>query len=197
MADLPQYVRDAVRTESRIDTVTTDKALLLGTIGAFIAIGNVLDMIKKNVFYGKEIDTETLCDWWDRAADSFDLIMEHQDDPEDPTLIPEIILEGEIDTRMFHAMLGIATESTELLEALLSYIQGGDLDFVNVCEELGDVNWYQAIAVDTMEADFDKIFSVNIDKLRARFPEKFTEEKAIERDLGTERQILEDGNETI
>lgn len=197
MTDLPQYVADATRTESRIDEVVTDKNLLIGTIGALIAIGNVLDMIKKNVFYGKEIDLNLLSNRWEEAADSLWQIAETQADQDHPNLKPETILGGEIDTRIFHAIVGIATESTELLEALLKHIQGGDLDFVNVCEELGDVNWYQAIAIDTMEADFGNILSVNIEKLRTRFPEKFTEENAIVRDLDAERQVLEDGNETI
>jgi hypothetical protein len=36
-----------------------------------------------------------------------------------------------------------------------------------------------------------KICEINIKKLQARYPEKFTTEKAINRDLKTERTILE------
>lgn len=192
MTDLNKYVEDAIRTESRINEVTIDPNLLFGVLETFIAVGNILDMIKKNVFYEKEIDLDTLGDWWAKAEKGLYQIPVHQEE-----FSENITFAGDENTRIFHAIVGIATESTELLEALLKYIQGGDLDFVNVCEELGDVNWYQAIAVDTMEANFEKILNVNIDKLRARFPEKFTGENAIERDLNTERQILEDGNETI
>jgi hypothetical protein len=36
-----------------------------------------------------------------------------------------------------------------------------------------------------------KICEINIKKLQARYPEKFTTEKAVNRDLKTERTILE------
>lgn len=39
--------------------------------------------------------------------------------------------------------------------------------------------------------DIEKTAIINIEKLRARYPEKFTSENAINRDLKTERNILE------
>jgi hypothetical protein len=39
--------------------------------------------------------------------------------------------------------------------------------------------------------DLREILATNIAKLEARYPEKFTEEQAINRDLGAERQVLE------
>ena len=39
--------------------------------------------------------------------------------------------------------------------------------------------------------DGSKILDKNIEKLKSRFPEKFTTEKALNRDLKTEREILE------
>jgi NTP pyrophosphatase (non-canonical NTP hydrolase) len=41
------------------------------------------------------------------------------------------------------------------------------------------------------EFDFNKDLERNIKKLEARFPEKFSQEKALNRDLNTERKILE------
>lgn len=40
----------------------------------------------------------------------------------------------------------------------------------------------------------EDVCQVNIDKLKARYGEKFTSERAINRDLDTERNILEGGN---
>ena len=40
----------------------------------------------------------------------------------------------------------------------------------------------------------EDICQVNIDKLKARYGEKFSSERAINRDLDTERNILEEGN---
>jgi hypothetical protein len=36
-----------------------------------------------------------------------------------------------------------------------------------------------------------EVMDINIKKLEARYPEKFTEDKAINRDLEAERKILE------
>jgi len=42
--------------------------------------------------------------------------------------------------------------------------------------------------------DPSKVFEINIAKLKARYGEKFSTERAINRDLETEREILESGN---
>jgi hypothetical protein len=44
------------------------------------------------------------------------------------------------------------------------------------------------------DINLEKSFDVNIDKLRARYGDKFSSEKAINRDLETERNILEGKN---
>lgn len=50
-----------------------------------------------------------------------------------------------------------------------------------------------ALALRTLESDFDTEMRINIEKLQARFPSKFTEQDAEFRDLQKERQILEQG----
>lgn len=94
--------------------------------------------------------------------------------------------------RLLHAGIGIATESGEFLDALKKTVfYGKELDKVNLKEELGDVLWYIAIAMDELGTDFETEMNRNIEKLSARYPEKFTSEKAMNRDLDTERKILE------
>jgi NTP pyrophosphatase (non-canonical NTP hydrolase) len=94
--------------------------------------------------------------------------------------------------RLLHAGIGLATESGEFLDALKKHIfYGKELDRVNLREELGDIFWYCAIIADQFEVDFSEIMERNITKLKARYGEKFSESKAINRDLQTERQILE------
>ena len=48
--------------------------------------------------------------------------------------------------------------------------------------------------MNTYDIDIEKSFDVNIDKLRARYGDKFSSERAINRDLETERNILEGKN---
>ena len=66
-----------------------------------------------------------------------------------------------------------------------------ELDLVNVKEEIGDLLWYIAIMLNVLDTDFETVMRTNIAKLKARYPDKFTEEKATHRDLNKERQILE------
>lgn len=164
-----------------------------------------------------------------------------------------------ISDSLFHSAIGIQTEVWEIFEAL--FIKGGDLDTVNLREEVGDIMWYIAIAckklnfyeinfsedfdtskfsdytqyayqlnyqsielldsfkkalfynkkfdeekmkerlleiyrlggafVKLLDWDIVKICETNIKKLQARYPEKFTTKRAVNRDLDTERKILE------
>lgn len=99
--------------------------------------------------------------------------------------------------RMLHAFIGIATEAGELLDALKKHIfYGKGLDIVNVEEELGDLDWYQSIAIHALRLNryntsWEQIWEKNIAKLQARYPDKFTSESAVNRDLAAERAILE------
>ena len=94
--------------------------------------------------------------------------------------------------RILHAAIGCVTESGEMLDALKkSIFYGKPLDVVNVKEEAGDLLWYLAILFDEIGTDFETEMTRVINKLQTRFPEKFTEDNAFNRDLDTERKVLE------
>ena len=96
------------------------------------------------------------------------------------------------DMNLLHAAMGISTESGELMDAFKRKLfYGKELDVVNVKEEIGDVMWYIAILLRELDLDLEDVLQVNIDKLKARFPDKFTEKDALNRDLDKERNILE------
>jgi NTP pyrophosphatase (non-canonical NTP hydrolase) len=95
--------------------------------------------------------------------------------------------------RLLHAGIGLSTESGEFLDALKKHIfYGKELDKVNLAEEMGDLFWYMAIVADELGFEFEEVMERNITKLKARYGEKFSEEKAEKRDLDTEREILEE-----
>ena len=96
--------------------------------------------------------------------------------------------------RVLHAAMGCVTESGELMDALKkSTYYGKDLDVTNVLEEAGDILWYLAILFDELDTTFDKEMERVINKLKARFPDNFTEGDAFNRDLENERSVLEQG----
>lgn len=91
-----------------------------------------------------------------------------------------------------HMVMGLATESAEIVDVYKKHIAyGKELDDVNLQEEIGDIMWYIANLISMKNWNMSRILSTNIDKLSARYPEKFTEENAITRNLEVERQILE------
>ncbi|MCA9385315.1 nucleoside triphosphate pyrophosphohydrolase family protein [Candidatus Dojkabacteria bacterium] len=95
--------------------------------------------------------------------------------------------------RLLHGAIGIVTESGELLDALKKKLYyGKELDVVNIKEELGDLMWYIAIILRELDFELEDILDLNISKLRSRYGETFLEHKALQRDLDTERAILED-----
>lgn len=182
--ELQEYIRGAIRTESIKDHIDTNEQQLICLLKAYVAIGNMLDDIKKNVFYGKTINQDK---WADNLSNGLTSLVDTADE------IDQLTTDRiNINPRLFHAIIGIATESTELVEAILKAVENNeDIDSVNVCEELGDLNWYQAIAIDASQANWDNILETNLNKLKKRYPDKFTSEDAINRDLISERQILE------
>lgn len=95
---------------------------------------------------------------------------------------------------VLHAAMGLTTESGELMDAVKKHlIYGANIDVVNVKEELGDLMWYIAILLREFggEGTFEEILNTNIKKLKLRYPEKFTNEQALNRNLDGERKILE------
>lgn len=92
---------------------------------------------------------------------------------------------------LLHGILGVATEAGEMLEALSQGLAGLGFDAINLEEEIGDNLWYNAALLRVLGTDFNRVQRKNIAKLRARFPDKFTEHDANNRDLNKERNILE------
>lgn len=94
-----------------------------------------------------------------------------------------------------HMILGMQTEVSELADAYKKHIAyGKPLDCVNIKEELGDALWYIANMCTLHGWDLRDIMDINIAKLQSRYPEKFTQDKALNRDLTEERKILAAGS---
>jgi len=88
-------------------------------------------------------------------------------------------------------MMGELGELASNIEHHFYYGQG--FDKVNFEEELGDVLWYVAEACSALGIPMETIASMNIKKLRKRYPDKYTDDLAREenRNRQQERQVLE------
>lgn len=181
------FVKDAIRTESQIEKITVNPFVFRALVDTIISAGTVLDQIKKNVFYKKPFKISEIQDKMATAREAIDAVTFLMHDQEFPN--PAFDKDVEVNPRIFHSVVGIVTEAVELLQAI--DLNSREVDTVNLLEEFGDLAWYQAIGIDEAGGTFEQVLDRVIAKLRARYPEKFTNENAINRDLAKERKVLE------
>jgi len=119
-------------------------------------------------------------------------VMESANTQADP--IPALLRTTQLTTDLVHIGFGLSGEVGEFVDSIKKHLfYGKDLDRVNLIEELGDIAWFWAYACRVLEVDPEKVLQINIDKLKLRYPEKFSEEKALNRNLFVERELLEGG----
>lgn len=91
---------------------------------------------------------------------------------------------GEQDKMMRHAVFGLCSESGEVAGILQKVFQGHDFDKEHFKKELGDCLWMIAEACASVGATLSEIASMNIQKLRERYPDGFDPEKSKNRKEG-------------
>ena len=73
--------------------------------------------------------------------------------------------------------MGLAGESGELIDHIKKVcFHGHPIDKVYIGKELGDILWYVAGLATTLEINLDDVAQGNVDKLRARYPDGFSQE---------------------
>lgn len=78
--------------------------------------------------------------------------------------------------------LGLCGESGEVVELYKKHIgHGHKLDIAKLEKELGDVLWYISAIASCFSLSLEDIATTNIDKLKARYPDKFSAERSINR----------------
>lgn len=83
---------------------------------------------------------------------------------------------------LLHAQLGICSEAGEIADAIKKHvIYGQELNVENLIEEAGDLMWYVALLLDVLGEELDSVLQQNIEKLKKRYPEGFSEFHAKER----------------
>jgi len=93
--------------------------------------------------------------------------------------------------RLIHASMGMCTETGEFTDQLKRHIfYGSPLDEGNLLEEIGDKLWYLAIALSAIDKELGEAAFKVIEKLRRRYPDKFNEHQAINRDPDAEKEGL-------
>ena len=134
-----------------------------------------IDAIKKYIFYGKE-----------SAKFGFDLI-------EDPDAVNGVYTDDERKfLRYLHAVLGVISEGEEMITPVQAGIKSpASVNTLNANEEFGDTQWYVGVRTDALGFKLSAVMRANVGKLAARFPDKFSEDKANNRDLDKEVAVMQ------
>lgn len=74
-----------------------------------------------------------------------------------------------------HAAIGIAGEGGELLDAIKKvWVYDKEFDRNNLIEELGDLEFYMEAMRSLIGTSRDEVLAANVEKLRKRYPEGYT-----------------------
>lgn len=83
---------------------------------------------------------------------------------------------------LINGVMGLCGESGEVIDLVKKHLhQGHELNKDLIIKELGDVAWYLAEVAYAIDVDLETVLSLNIEKLRKRFPDGFSVEKSINR----------------
>lgn len=92
-----------------------------------------------------------------------------------PALSPKDVL--------INGVMGLCGESGEAIDLVKKHLaQGHELDKEKLAKELGDIAWYLAETASAIGYSLEDILQMNIDKLRARYPDGFAVERSVNRD---------------
>lgn len=164
MSTLSNYMQLANRTNKDGELIEAKPAVinaLVTQLPEIIKAANGADRIKAAFVYGEKL--------------------------RDTGFLPENQLHIDLeplDKERLHALLGLVSEAGELCEsAYHSIINNAPLDRKNFIEEAGDILWFLALLARSLGTNLEEIAHLNIEKLQIRYPEKFSEEQAISRNL--------------
>lgn len=81
-----------------------------------------------------------------------------------------------------NGILGMCGEAGECADILKKYLhQGHEFDREKLVRELGDVLWYIAETASGLGISLEDVAQINLEKLRARYPDGFDPERSINR----------------
>ena len=180
-----EFKRLAIRTESVIDSTSINMDAFVSLINMYIKVGTLLDYMKKGIYYNNYTKyDENYAYLVDSLNGEFARFLDFNQTGSRETV-------DTVDFRLVHALLGTMTEASEIAEHLKNYLVDGTVDAAGIGEEFSDIDWYKAIGFDHLKLS-ELVCRLNvINKLKVRFPDKYSDEAAANRDLKAEREELE------
>lgn len=87
--------------------------------------------------------------------------------------------------RVVEGLMGLNGEAGEAIDLMKKVLfQGHEFDREHLAKEMGDIAWYLAVTADAIGYDLETIFQMNVEKLKARYPDGFNTEQSRNRNAG-------------
>ena len=86
--------------------------------------------------------------------------------------------------QLYHSLHGMVGEIGEIHSLYQKLYQGHDMDEDHLKKEVGDLLWFIAEFCTANNFELDEIMELNINKLKARFPDGFEVDKSLHRKEG-------------
>lgn len=181
---LTEYIKQSERT---LNNLGKKLNVLHASLGLSTELGELLDIYKRNIFYKKPLDLvhikEELGDiMWYLAI----LYREFEINPENEII--NTITKDIVDSQKIQML----TNKINLLVVQLNNLELLNSDHIRrVKYFVPKVYEYIIIVCEIYKFNIEDVMQTNINKLKVRFPEKFNEFNALNRDLDLERLFLE------
>lgn len=94
------------------------------------------------------------------------------------------LLHSPLEDMVCHAVFGLTSEAGEVAGIFQKWYQGHELDEEHLMKEIGDCLWMITELCSAYGFSLEDVMQLNIDKLRARYPDGFSEEKSLHRAEG-------------
>jgi len=93
--------------------------------------------------------------------------------------------------RITHSLMWMVTEVAEMMDNLKKHVNYNQpIDYANLKEELWDLMRYIAAFCDATGISLDEAMEANIEKLKIRYPDGFSDIKAEKRDKDDEMRVM-------
>lgn len=84
---------------------------------------------------------------------------------------------------LINGVMGLCGESGEAIDIVKKHLaQGHELDRDGLIQELGDIAWYLAETAYALDVSLEDVLQKNIDKLKKRYPEGFSQSRSVFRE---------------
>ncbi len=182
---LEQYKKECTRTIKVLPTL--EENMLHVAYGISTEVGELHDIYKKELAYGKQIDIVNLKEelgdilWYVLNGLTFCEITDSN-----VIEIQQEIDSHENDTELLTCIQYLSESSCNIMSNLYQ-VDKNDIKY-----RFSGVLFNVLSICQCYKFDIEEIMDMNINKLKKRFPEKFTQEAALNRNLDEERKILED-----